>query len=84
VLESNVHWEACINEGAPNAILSDYHLVGLKMVADNKSPLAVLVDIGNNVITQHPTILLRRHAVWLLGWLIRPPDCIPDVVEVVA
>jgi hypothetical protein len=54
------------------------------MVAGDKCPLAVLVDVGNEVVDQHPTILLRQHAFWLLGWLIRPPDCIPDVPEVVA
>ena len=33
---------------------------------------------------QHPTIPLQQHAIWLLRWLTRPLDDIPDVVEVVA
>jgi len=43
-----------------------------------------LVDVGDKIVDQHPTIPLRRHAAWLLGWLTRPPDGIPDVVEAVA
>jgi hypothetical protein len=62
---------------------SDDGLVGLNMVAGDKFSLAVCVDVGRKIVDQHPTIPLQRHAFWLLGWLTRPPDCIPDVVKTV-
>ena len=54
------------------------------MAAGDERPRAVLVNVGDKVVDQHPTVLLRRHAVWLLRWLTRPPDGIPYVVEAVA
>ena len=83
-LEGKVHRQACIHEGTPFAIPSDNCLVGLEMAARDKCPLAVLVDVDDKIVDQHPTIPLRRHAIWLLGWLTRPPDGIPDVIEAVA
>jgi hypothetical protein len=72
-LEGKVHQQACVHEGTPFAIPSDNCLVGLEMAAGDKCPLAVLVDVGDKIVDQHPTIPLQRHAVWLLGWLTRPP-----------
>ncbi len=82
--ERKIHWEASVDEGAPNAIPSNDHLVSLKMVVRDEHPRAILVDIGDMVVDQHPTVLLRRHAMWLLRWLTRPPDGTPYVVEAVA
>ncbi len=65
-LEGKVHRQACVNEGAPFAVPSDDGLVGLKIAAGDKCPLAVLVDVGDKIVDQHPTIPLRRHAVWLV------------------
>ncbi len=58
VLKGEVHREACINVGAPNTIPSDDCLVDLKMAARDKRPLAVLVDVGDKVVNQHPMIPL--------------------------
>ena len=82
-LEGKVHRQACIHEGTPFAIPSDNCLVGLEMAARDKCPLAVIIDVGDKIVDQHPMIPLRQHAVWLLGWLTRPPDGIPDVIKVV-
>ena len=82
-LEHKIHWEASVNEGAPNAIPSNDHLVGLELIARDKRPCGILVDVGVMVVDQHPTVLLRWHAAWLLRWLTRPPDGIPYVVEAV-
>ncbi len=60
--KSKVHQEPCINKDTPNAILSDNRLVDLKMATGDKHSLAVLVDVGDKVVNQHPTIQLRRYA----------------------
>ncbi len=82
-LKSKVHWEACVDKSALDAILLDNRLVSLKMAPGDKHPLAVLVDVGDKVVGQYQTINLRQHALWLLGWLIRPPNCILDVIKAV-
>ena len=82
-LERKIHWEASVNEGAPNAIPLNDRLVGLEMVARDERPCTILVDVGDMVVNQHPMGLLQRHAVWLLRWLTRPPDGMPYVVEAV-
>ena len=55
-LKGKVHWQACVNEGAPFAIPSDDGLVGHEMAAEDKCPLAVLVDAGDKIVDQHPMI----------------------------
>jgi hypothetical protein len=76
--------DPCVDKGPPFAIPTNHGLVGLEMAAGDERPCAVLVNVGDNVIDQHPTVLLRRHAMWLLRWLTRPPDGIPNVVKAVA
>ena len=83
-LKGKIHWEACVNKGAPNAMPLNDHLISLEMVARNKCPRTILINVGNEVIDQHPTVLLQQHAVWLLRCLTRPPDDIPYVVGAVA
>jgi len=75
-LEGKVHCQACINEGALFAIPLDDGLAGLEMAAGDKCPLTVLVDVGDKIVDQHPMIPLQQHALWLLGWLTRPPASI--------
>jgi hypothetical protein len=83
-LDRSIMGDPCVDEGPPDAIPTNHGLVGLEMAAGDERPHAVLVDVGDKVVDQHPTVLLRRHAVWLLRWLTRPPDGIPNVVEAVA
>jgi hypothetical protein len=44
----------------------------------------VLVDVGDKIVKRHPTMLLGKHSIWLLGWLLQPPDGISDFVKAVA
>ena len=55
-LKRKIHWKASVDEGAPNAIPSNDRLVGLKMVARDERPCVILVDVGDMVVDQHPTI----------------------------
>ncbi len=57
-IERKIHWEACVDEGTPNAITLNGCLVSLEMVARGKRPHAIFVDVGNNAVDQHPMVLL--------------------------
>ena len=76
-----MHRQACVDEGDPFAIPTDDRLVGLETF---ECPHAVLIDVGEEVVDQHPPVPIRGHAGRLFGWLTRPPDDIPDVIKAVA
>ncbi len=83
VLKGEVHWEPCVDVGAPNVITLVDCLVSLKMATSDKFPLSLVVDASNKVVNQHSRIQLRWHAIWLLSRLAKPFDGIPDVVKAV-
>ncbi len=55
VIPCDVHQQAIINVAPTNSIPLDDCLLGLKIATRNKHSLLVLVEVGNEVINQHPT-----------------------------
>jgi hypothetical protein len=80
-LDCSVMWDPCVDVGPPDAIPTNHGLVGLEMANRDKHPRAVLVDVVDKVVNQHPMVLLQQHAVWLLRWLTRLPDGIMPVAR---